>query len=365
VYYALVGLPVRWFGDPADVWSYRAVAIAWSSLLIGLLIGRLRGFGSNAMLALAWATPALWFLTGVVNPNAAEVLLVMLSWIGVARLLRLADPREVPPSELWWASVPLATAIVMRPAALGAAVAMVAALAASGPGTRSLLLRWRCWAPPAVATVAVAVWQRAAGFEVSDPRAVRPSNHWVAFGRAVREVPTTIRELVSSLGWREMTAPWVAQFASWALLLGVVGWALWRGGRSVRRAIAATLLAVLLVPIVFETAFATDIGLIWQGRYSIPAAAGLVALALAAPAPSLSVRRTVAVVAAAVIAEVTTFVFVLHRYTVGIGGRGWFSAPGSWHPAAMAPGVLVAVNVVAVVAAGGLAITGCSRTRPR
>ncbi|HEY4333785.1 MAG TPA: hypothetical protein VGM78_14490, partial [Ilumatobacteraceae bacterium] len=95
-------------------------------------------------------------------------------------------------------------------------------------------------------------------------------------------------------------------------------------------------------PIVFELVLADRVGYIWQGRYSIPAAMGLVTLAIGA-----SRRLGAAFVAAAAVAEVATLWATLRRYTVGTYGS-WLFRGATWHPL-LAPFALLAINAALVV----------------
>ena len=94
----------------------------------------------------------------------------------------------------------------------------------------------------------------------------------------------------------------------------------------------------------FEVLLAQKIGFVWQGRYSIPIALGLVVLAVDGPLPSrLWVLPTGwAIVGASFALEVATFWYVLRRYTVGLNGS-WLFQRAGWNPPT-APFVLLALN---------------------
>ncbi|MCU1364679.1 MAG: hypothetical protein JWN39_318, partial [Ilumatobacteraceae bacterium] len=119
-YYLMVGVPVRWLGDAADVVWYRLVAGAWCAAAVAAAMVRARR--TRAVMVIAAISPASWFLFGVVNPNSLEIALALLAWVGVerVRVARQARPgdRLIARSELWWIGAPAGLAIAIRPVAL-------------------------------------------------------------------------------------------------------------------------------------------------------------------------------------------------------------------------------------------------------
>ncbi|MFM2073542.1 MAG: hypothetical protein RLZZ623_3806, partial [Actinomycetota bacterium] len=109
LYYAIVGVPVRVFGDTSEVFWYRAAAASLNGVVLLMVARRLRPFGRSAGVALLAFTPAAWFLIGVVNPNGFEFVLALLAWVGVARW-----KRDRWPARAWWIAAPLAVAVACR-----------------------------------------------------------------------------------------------------------------------------------------------------------------------------------------------------------------------------------------------------------
>lgn len=332
-FYALVGVPARWWGGTAA--AHRVASLIWAAVLLALVWRRAAALGPAAVLLCAALVPAAWFLLAVVNPNGWELLLAALAWVGVARLWS-AEPVDdsggpvgapVPLADVCWLSLPLAAAIAIRPVALMAAATVTVALSCHRGG-RSVVRRAAYWAPLLAALASVLVWQAVARLAFDDPREAVTSGRWRVLGDSLRDVPHTAREMVASLGWLEYWAPTSALVLAVATCGSTVAWALRRGGRTDRHAIAAVAACVVVVPVVFETLFATRVGLIWQGRYSAPSAFGLIALATAVAARGRAPWRTlvVAVVAAVAAAEVLTFALVLHRYRYGLAAddTGWW-----------------------------------------
>jgi len=328
LYYAVVGTLAR-LGDAADPTSYRIAAALLAGVVLLLAARRMaplaRRSNRAGLVALAAVTPAAWFLFGVVNPNALEITLAALAWVGVARWWCEPDHRTARAA--LWIGVPLAVAVTARPVALATAGAALALTCLAGRPTRRALVA--LGAPLAAALLSLAAWQAAlgAGF-VDDPRTARRGSIVDALGQALGGLPRTAAELVGSLGWLEYRAPLIAQLLWCAALVAVCrrGWR--SSDRRLRRATAVWAVLLVATPVVFEVAFFGSIGPIWQGRYSIPLWLGGAALVVIAQHDSGDERRyrgltTVLPVLAAV--EVLTFWTVLRRATVGTDGSWWFA----------------------------------------
>ncbi|MCU1398473.1 MAG: hypothetical protein JWN62_1582 [Acidimicrobiales bacterium] len=369
-YYLMVGVPVRWFGGAADVVWYRLVAAGWCAVAIAAAMARARRTGM--LLVVAAIAPASWFLFGVVNPNSLEIALALLAWVGVERVrVALRDTPGHPPiarSEMWWIGAPAGLAIAIRPVALAAVATMVVVLAVlesvgrrdAMPGAaenarRSRIDR-RAWAvllaAPAIAVGATAAWSLWSDVVVTDQRAASTLGPLARLAHSAAGTAQTIRELAGSLGWLEFSAPWIAQAAWWAAV-GVVGTAVWRRGGATRAAWWLVAASMLGVPIVFETVLAGQSGFIWQGRYSIPTAIGLVIVG-STDAAAGTLRRSspwwrrsrALFVGGGALAEILTFWSVLRRYAVGSSGS-WLFRGQQWHPQ-VPPLALIAVNAVLV-----------------
>lgn len=339
-YDALVGIPTRLVGGAAHVISYRLVAAVWCALVFGLGLIRIRGPDRAAVLLAV--SPAMWFLFGVVNPNSLEIALCLLAWVGVERIRTSPAPTI---AEMWWIGAPLAVAVAIRPIAIVAAGTVALAVVVLTHRTR--LLRRAHWLTltlaPAVAVVASVAWSAWSRTSVYDAREASARS---LLGRVVESATgtgDTLRELAGSMGWLEFSAPWPAQALWWAAALGS-GVAAWRRGGRLRTVWVATAGSVLLVPIVFESVLAGRIGFIWQGRYSIPTASGLIVVGSTDWLSTVlrSWRRRL-VLGAIGVAELLTFWGVLRRYTVGADGS-WLFRHGAWQPP-MPPFVLLLANV--------------------
>lgn len=364
LYYALVGGLVRLVGDPADSTSYRLAAAALVLAVLAVALARLRPWRGTGVLVLAALTPSAWFLFGVVNPNGLEVALVLLAWVGVARWLDAGDPAAAPApgrplAAAAWIAVPLSLAIAIRPVALMAAAAVLAVVERGRrPTWRQRAVLWGALVP---AVVSLVVWNRIVGLELDDPRTAAPGAALPALWTSLGDLPSTVGELVGSLGWLEYRVPWPVQLVWWVALAGAVVAVGRTAAPPHRRAVWwAWGAVVLLVPVVFEVVLRGHVGPIWQGRYSLPAFLGVGALVLAR-ARDVGARVIVTVGAVAATAEVTTYWTVVRRAAVGTDGA-WWPSGGHTSSALLSPGAWLGVHVATVVAVAAVSGRALLRT---
>ena len=341
LYYALIGYPAKWLGRASDAGTYRLAAVIGNWFVLILLAARLRCYGHRALVMLATITPASWFLFGVVNPNGLEIALIALAWVGVARLHR--TPFGV--GALMWVGAPVAVAIVVRPVAVFAFVAMFGVLMSTRVGWRQLLILGLA---PTLAVVAVEAWNLSIGLTVSDSRTQVSATPSAALWHSLTSLSTTLGQAIGSLSWLELRAPWPVA-ALWCAMAGVTigvtlravrpsrlgAWWLWVG-------------TLVLTPIVFTLATYARIGYIWQGRYSIPTLIGLAALYLRSAGLQRS-RLAPLWLGTYALGEVTTFWVALRRYVVGTNGSWWFAQNARWEPS-LPPLALLVSHIVLVLA---------------
>jgi hypothetical protein len=364
-YYLVVGGVTRLVGGANDPAVYRVVASLLVAAVLTMVLLRIRGWRNRtaAVLAVAMLPPAAWFLFGVVNPNGLEIALFALAWAGVVEHLSKQTPNG-PSSHvstgLQVAAWAIALAIAIRPVAVFTLPTVAVVLTAFTPAHRrvSLLDRrvlLRLAAPIAAAFILTAVWHLVLPAATSDSRTASSLSLRSAIGRAASDTDDTIREIVGSLGWLEYAAPGLAQLGWWCVVGGAFIACIGAGGRWTAQFVA-TCLAVLATPVAFETITAGRVGFIWQGRYSISAALGVVAVGVVAAGlvadnhDQLLAKRArwVAPFAAtlAICSVVITLWQVARRYTVGADGP-WRLTPANWS-APVHPWIAVAAAVAAL-----------------
>ena len=355
LYYALIGLPVRLAGAAADPLAYRLAALAWVVVALTLAVARARPLGSGALVMLIAVPPSAWFMLGVTNPNSLEMALVALAWVGVARARRRGPIGTMTTADVWWMAVPLGLAVAMRPIAAVATAAVVAVLVVDSrtrPSARATAL---LCAPAVIGGASVVAWQRIIHWDGTDPRTATEVPLWRSLRDSMGGLGRTAGELVGTTGWLELSLPVLVKVAWLVLLAAVVArtritrwrvWAVWAG-------------VLIGTPVMFEAVFASSIGPIWQGRYSLPVFIGAGALAVRpAGAQPTHLRRALA---ACVIVEIVAFWATVRRYAVGIDGSWWLSdaarssrwlAPRAWLVVHLA--MMVAI-LVWLRRAGGIA----------
>jgi hypothetical protein len=220
--------------------------------------------------------------------------------------------------------------------------------------------------PPALAVAAVVAWNAWSGLVVDDERTAGRGSTFDAVTSSIGGLPRTAAELVASMGWLEYWAPWPA-IVAWAVAIAVVA-----AGRPGLRPSAWLVLAAALVvvPVAFEVAWYERVGLIWQGRYSLPIAAVAV-IAACTSRPTETVRPApprwlpVAAVVVAAAGAQLTFWNAARRYAVGTDGSWWFRGADDtsrW----LGPGTWVVVHGVLVALAAAVAVMSIREapTRP-
>ena len=344
---------------------------AWlAAPLAGLAFAALARLGGHPLLLLGGAlgiTPVVVFLAGGINPSGVEILAALALWATTAVLVsRPPDPGGR--SLAAWA-VAAATLAWVRP--LGPLLVLgIVGLTAVALG-RGEVLRARAGDRrhrQVAATVGVA-WLGAVAWLVAfdalgafkgipDP-SLTPG---VAAARSLGLTAERLQQVVAVFGWVDTPAPTLTTFWPWVVVAATVGMAgLVRGTWRVRAALVLLGAAAVLLPVAAEARQAAQIGLAWQGRYTMPLLVGLPVLAAigAVQGRARATRTgTVAVLAGGALlalAHVVGFAAALRRYTVGVGDPRpfWaFLAVDGWAP----PGgheLLLALAALVVAASGG------------
>jgi hypothetical protein len=161
-------------------------------------------------------------------------------------------------------------------------------------------------------------------------------------------IPFRTRQVVGLFGWLDTAPPewlwhtWIAVVAAMVVLALALD-------TTVRRRVTlvVAVAATVAVPVVIESAQAGDIGLYWQGRYSLPLAVMVPILAgwMIADSPGSATRlgQRLGMIGVALVAvgagwaQLYAWAFALSRYVVGeptgafsfLGHGGWSPRPGT------------------------------------
>lgn len=397
LYYLVAGLGSLVASGAVSVYLMGLVSAVLPAAFLASAVVTLSTSSRGRLLAAGFAvavTPMVFFLAGVVNPSGLEIASAIAFW--TSGLVLVTEP-DLPRGRLL-ARAGLAAAVLTQLRGLGPfllAVDFVVLLAAADAAIlRSVVRDRRTWAWAAgvfACGVFAVVWILTQGSLDIGKIAPIPGNPStlrileLAYGKTYLEV----RQMIGIFGWLDTPAPTLALVCAYVALLVVAGGAALAlrvsAGPARRRALLALAVALgwVIIAGALTASQAHRIGLVGQGRYYLPIAAGApllaaCALADARPAWDRLARRWATAAAVGVpalwwVTQVAAFTQTLHRYAVG------YSAPiglldRGWHP----PGIpdwalaglfavlaaLAALGLRAVTRAGRvpLAVAGCPQT---
>lgn len=366
-YYVLVGGGARILGRDHSLRTYRMLSAALVAALLTAAAARLGRTGRRSpALMLPALTPMAVFMCTAVNPTSIEIAGTLLLWCHLAALHVRREPPDL--GHLLIASTIAGVVTLVRPVALPWIALAFATFwfldrRPIAPDRRTTLRRLTIAAVPlGVAVVASAAWSRYAGVGLTDDKYVDESSVLDVFQQGLGRTGALFEQLLGILGWLDTRIPFPAYVAA-AVAIAACATTVWlRGPRRARTVLLALLAVLVLYPAAYVTFARTP--LVWQGRYNLPLLGGLTMCAATLLREHGSSRvvdrlaRTFVVCFA--VAEVLSFHKALQRFMVGTSGDFWLANP-SWHPGVNA-WVLVALNVVAVVALGVVVINHPRRT---
>lgn len=373
LYYVIVGWPTLIFHDSSGIVAVRLVSAAASSLFLALAFAMIATWRRRALpfAALAVAiTPMVIFLNGTVNPNALEITAVLAAFVGVLSVI--IDPR---PDALTRRTliVLVSGAIAANTRGLSPAWLLIALVAplllADRPQLRTLLGDWRVRTAGiviALAAIGAVAWTALSGSLAAAPGgapskfALPDASPLDGFLLTVERTFDYTANMVGIFGWIDTPSPKFV-YLVWAVLVGgfLVASAVVLRGRALLL-VGVLVVALIVLPGVFQAGYVRSGGLIWQGRYALPLFVCLMvacgtALSERLPAPTdasrwILRRLVLTTLALWSVAQLLAFLTALRRYTVGLSG-GWLEMlrNPTWTPSA---GVipLVAAFVVTAVA---------------
>jgi hypothetical protein len=164
--------------------------------------------------------------------------------------------------------------------------------------------------------------------------------------------------MVGDFGWLDTPSP-AATLLAWAVAGGallLLSLAL-PGRRRGRTGLALLVLAVAAAPVVLQVPTASDVGLIWQGRYALPLAVGVPLVSaqlLGTDRPDVLWRwyRTLRIVVPVIlVGHVAAFLAASHRYAEGSTGELVTLTPRWSSPIGYLPGVAAYAVLAAALAA--------------
>lgn len=376
LYYAIVGLPTLVASSEPAFYAMRLLSALISALFIGLAGAVAAVWSRNRMLALAIllaATPMALYSAAVVNPSGLEICAALCLWVAGVVLVRerLDDP---PAGLVVIVAVSAAALALSRPISpLWLGIIGVALLAAATDARRAIalvrasrLVQVALGSLASVTVLAVAWIVAVHAFDVQRGLVSLPA-HASAFdvlNASVRREGVWLKEMVGIFGSHETLAPLATYVIWWTLVATLCIAAVVLGRRRDVVVLLALVATCGIVPIAIQFLHARDLGIVWQGRYTLPAAVGIPVLGSvivggATMPPRLRHHAEVVAVLAVIVASFLAFAEALRRYAVGVDGPIVFVHP-KWQPVG---GVVVwlGVNLVATTLLAG----ALWRIRPR
>ena len=362
LYYGLVGLPTLVDTSGSSFYLMRAwnAALCAAVVASAMVTARRRPWASWLPVGIVVAcTPMVFFLFGLVNPNALEVAAAIGAWVGGLALI--GEPRVDRRVLLRFvvAVVLLALTRQLGPlwmAILGGSLALLAGWA------QIVRLAADRWVRAALAVCVVAGIAAVAWVVVVKP--LDASNSGVPpltlpqsdIQRALLgEIGLLFREWVGVFGWLDTRAPEAVYFI-WAVVFGALVLAVLAGPlRRVGLVVLALTVGIFVLPAALQYPGARDADLFWQGRYTLPLVVGIPLVAawgLARSGRRVVAPRSLAVPLVLVglfVAHLLAFAQNLRRYTVGADGTLWFFTAERWTPP-VPSWFLLAVYAVSIAA---------------
>ena len=385
-YYLAVGsVSLITAGSAHQIYLMRLISAMLSAALIASAALTLleSAPGPWALTGLAVAvTPMTLFLAASINPNGLEIAAAIGVWVHGATIAtgHISRGGDRVLTRLGIASIALA---LSRPTSLlWLGVIGVLLMFCAGRRTIIDLLHQRAaqlWtAALSVAIVLAFGWSVWAGaFNVSQTFVGSPVNPTTAqFARTtIGQGYELVRQMVGVFGWLDTPAPALTLLV-WLFAVGALVGVAILVARPFLRTLGATVVLVVIVPVLIQGSYVHSLGFQWQGRYSLPLAVGVPILA------GLGIeharhhlpgdwRLALTIVTGLALAQFLGFAQALRRYTVGANGTIWFPWSSHWHPPvptivllAGFAGLLCAASLLMLRVGGGPGARGATRPTP-
>jgi hypothetical protein len=281
---AIVQSPGGWFDAPVGLVVMRLCTLLVTALLgASAVVAAQRLGGGFTIVGLALAlTPVAVSLQSAINPSALELAAAACLWLS---LLDVLQRGPVDRRAVWRTFVAAAVFLLSRPLSPGLLVVVIVVVMIAVPWRRQakeILRDRRSWIGLSAlgATFALAVaWVVVARPDLAVIGLPDPRTTGDQIRDSLSRIPTRLHQMVDPIGWLDIELPtivgWVWLLVVAALLVAALVLGSWRR----RVALLILTAGVLLGPTIAEIPSASDYGLIWQGRYTLPIAVGIPILA--------------------------------------------------------------------------------------
>jgi hypothetical protein len=281
---AMLQSPGGRFDAPVGLVVMRLCTVLVTAALLSSAVIAVRrlGGGLTAVGLALILTPVTISIMAAINPSALEIAAAACLWPSLIDMLR---PGPVDRRAVWRAVIAACVFMMARPISPAFLVVVVITVAIAMPWrgqVRAIAREHRAWIWAVVLGVAftsATAWILIARPDhavigLPDPRSTADQ-----IRDSLSRIPERTGQLIGPIGWLDIHLPsflvriWVGATVVLLALGLVVG--------SWRRRAALVLLTggVLVGPTLAEVPSASDYGLIWQGRYTLPIAMGIPILA--------------------------------------------------------------------------------------
>jgi len=281
---AIVQSPGGFFDAPVGLVVMRLCTLLVTALLgASAVVAARRLGGGYTVVGLALAlTPVAVSLQSAINPSALELAAGACLWLS---LLDVLQPGDVDRRSVWRTCAAGAVFMLARPLSPGLLLVVVAVVMIAVPWrrrARTILHARRSWVwitglgalfAFAVAWIVVARPDHAV-IGLPDPRT---TGEHVA--DSLSRIPTRLHQMVDPIGWLDIPLPTIVGWVWLGVVAALLAVALVVGSWRRRLALLVLSAGTLLGPTLAEVPSASEYGLIWQGRYTLPVAMGIPILA--------------------------------------------------------------------------------------
>ncbi len=337
MYHLVTGLPFLVVDGRVGVFGARLVSTALAAVLVAAALVLARDHRARSLLVpsvlLAW-TPTSLFLSGVLNPSGLEIAAAILIWVAGLTLLDDDSSFSLP---LRLALFAVASAAFILDRQLSPVLYGVIGLALLALASRARVAELLATRAARIALLGIGVagvlavaWLLAyRPLEAANDDLVPPdgSNTEVAafaFGRQA----LLLLQMIGWFGWLDLRGPSPVAYLWIAASVGVVALAAGQLGRRDRAVIGLVLVVAIALPTTIEAVNLRTHGIVWQGRYTLPIAMGVVLVAAGraqfdgtAAALVAGVGRAICVLAPA--GAWVSYGAMLRRNSVGTDERFW------------------------------------------
>ncbi|MDH2903108.1 MAG: DUF2142 domain-containing protein [Actinomycetota bacterium] len=363
LYYLFVGTATYVSHETSGIYLMRLISSLMGALMLALAAyavarwSRRRTLFLGLYVALA---PEAYFLSASVNPSGFEIMTSICLWTLVA--VFALEHREDPPHGLvvLLATVASIDVLIRGLSPLWVALAGLTLVVLSGPLALFALFKRRRDVQVAAGSVVGAallasLWIFTQGTLNILPvgAAVSKSDSLLTVIHIVSNyIQGWLRETVGILGWLDTELPGLVYRSWYTVVIGVVVIALIRGNWRERAVVASLSALTVLIPLALVSRQAKILGVVWQGRDSMPLAVGAVIMAVAvlgAPTPRYAQHALerikpatrqiatrsglVGVVVVLGLANLLSFYTNMRRYAVGrYGPKLFFLHHQGWSP---------------------------------